>query len=169
MAYSTQTQLENNVKILEKTFTDATQRQELAEERIALADNIVKTDIGNIIDVSLIPAVDASPATPVYVNLLSQYKSAEFTLRRLIGVKRRSTELDDISEWERLYNDLLERIQNGQVELELSDGTGIGTGITTVSQDAFENVNPDFGFDEYGKYSDAERLEDIRDDEIEGY
>jgi hypothetical protein len=171
MAYSTQTQLENNVEVLERTYPTAGDRTAIADERIALADSIVKTDCGRYIDFDLVPAVGASPATPEFINLLSQYKSAEMTLVRLSSAIRKNKEMHDITYWQDLYNALKEKIADGLIDLELSDGTTIGRGGQTVSKRGKANtdITPYFGHRKYGRWANNTDLEEIRQTDDGGF
>lgn len=165
MAYSTQTQLESNVEILEKTITNAVTRASFAAERIAFADNIVSIDLQKFIDFDLVPNITDDPATPVFINLLSIYKSAEMTLVRLSSSIRKNTEMHDITYWQSLYNALLENIKNGEITLELSDGTSIAIGGDRFLNSARRDISPFFGVGKYGTWIDTDDLEDLRDED----
>lgn len=165
MAYSTQTQLESNVKILEKTITDSGERTTLANERIALADTMVEVDCGRFIDFSLVPAVGDDPATPGFINLLSQYKSAEMTLVRLSSSIRKNKEMHDITYWQELYNELKEKIANGEIDLELSDGTSISAGGNLFTNRAKPDIDPYMGQNKYGTWASNADLKEIREDD----
>ena len=84
---------------------------------------------------------------------------------------RRQVELaeTDITYWRKWYDDLLAKVMDGSIPLELSDGTSIGTGTTTFSNDALEDVDPRVGYGKYGSWVDKDDLADQRDSETEGY
>jgi hypothetical protein len=161
MAYSTQTQLQNNVKLIEATFSDATEKTNFATERIVLADTIVKAECQAFINFATIPNDSTTPM----INLLSQYKSAELALRRLVGVNRQKSANDDISEWERLYKELKQNIAAGKMPVYLADGsTNVLGGVATFDNTARVNTKPQFGYDRYGRWIDNEDLTDVRGD-----
>lgn len=158
MAYSTQTQLENNVEWLEESITDATERGNFATDRIALADKIIDVCLDKYVDLS------SADENVKAINLLSQYKSAEMTLRRLLGVKHRREENDDITEWARLFEELKDDIINGSVVVEDSSGNSLMTGVSSFTADARQEIKPFFGYDRYGFWIDDEDLKTIRGD-----
>ena len=172
MAYSTSDQLENNVKLLAKTYENAGDLAERVSTAITEADDEVNDDIGNIIDIDLIPAIDASPPpiTPKYINRLSQYKAAEIALVQMQGARRQKEAAEtDITYWQGRYNKLLNKIMGGEIALELSDGTNIGTGVTTFDNSALPDVDPRPGYGKYGQWKDKDDLEDQRQTETGGY
>jgi hypothetical protein len=146
--------------MIEATYKTSPTPAEFAAERIALADNIVKVDCSRWIDFDSVPDDDTTPI----VNLLSQYKSAEMSLRRIVGLKRRQNENDDIMEWKMLYDELKEKIADGAVDIELSDGTNVGstTGTYNASDTGREDIRPNFGWDKYGEWVNNDDLEVIR-------
>jgi hypothetical protein len=158
MAYSTTTELKNNVKMIEQTFTTDPTPDVFAAERIALADKIVKADCSKYIDFDQVPDNETTPI----VNLLSQYKSAEMALRRIAGIKRRQNENDDILEWKMNYDELKERVMNGSVEVELSDRTVVTASLSKFENTARPDIRPVQGYDKYGEFVNNDDLEIIR-------
>jgi hypothetical protein len=124
--------------------------------RIVEADKIVEADLSKIIDFSLIVT------TPIFINLLSQYKTCEKCLVWLYSRKRKGKEDDDIQYWIDQYKILLEKILDGEVELV--DGGGIAIGGTTqiFENDAKPNIEPALGLGEYGGFLNKDDLENIR-------
>ena len=123
MAYSTTTQLQNNVQVAVNTFDAGAELTAKLNEAIVTSDKRVNIDVANVIDTSLIPATGDSPATPDFINLLSQYKAAEICLVRMTGARRVVQEENDIQYWKQCYDELLKQILEGKVPLVLSDGT----------------------------------------------
>jgi hypothetical protein len=137
MAYSTDAQFRGNVPRI-----DTDEYSVIAVEgRIVEADKEINQDVSTCIDTSLIPAIDDASATPDYINLLSQYKTAELSLVAIYGYKREVTEVSDIQYWQKKYDDKLAEIKSGSIELELSDGTDISTGVGTFSRTARTWIN----------------------------
>ena len=169
MAYSTNDQLFNNVKAIEKTYSTGTPTPAtFAAERIVEADKVVRVDLSRAVTVSSIPDVTDDPATPECINLLSQYKAAELSLARMSGTKRKADEYTDLTYWRMLYKELLESILDGKTSTDLSDGTSISTGINTFTP-ASTDVKPFFGYNKEGQFADDDDLEDIRDNEGSGF
>jgi hypothetical protein len=169
MAYSTAEQLQNNVLVLANTYKVPATLALKSAAAIATADKIIRVDVSLVINTALIPAVVDTPATPEFINLLSQYKAAQFAVLRMTGARRTVQEETDIQFWGGLYSDLLADIKAGKIPLELSDGTNIGTGTTTFVNDALPDVKPRFGFGEYGEWLDKDELEEARDVEVINY
>jgi hypothetical protein len=157
MAYSTTTELKNNVKIIDNTFTTSPTPDEFAAERIALADKIVEADCSRYIDFSQV----TDETTPV-VNLLSQYKSAEMALVRIVGIKRKNKESDDISYWQGLYDDLKAKIKAGEINIELGDGTNVGKNLGKFRNTSRKNIRPNQGYDKYGEWLNNDDMEKVR-------
>lgn len=160
MAYSTTTELQNNVKIIENTFTGAGEAVAFSTERIALADKIVKVDLSKYVDFSSVP----DDETTNVINLLSQYKAAEMSLLRIVGLKRRDKENDDISTWQYLYNSLLDKIKSGELNVELADGTNVTSSNMTFTNVAKPNIRPAQGYDKYGEWLNNDDMLEVRGD-----
>jgi hypothetical protein len=158
MSYSTTTELRNNVKMIEKTFSTNPTPDEFAAERIALADKIVEVDLSKYIDFSSVPDDETTPT----VNLLSQCKAAELSLRRITGIKRRQNENDDISEWKQCYEKLKEDIMTGGVEVKLPDGTVVSSSLGKFSNTSRSDIRPVQGYDKYGEWVNNDDLEKLR-------
>ncbi len=136
--------------------------------KIIQADSIIEQALANIIDFALVPNITASPATPTFINLLSQYKVAEMSLTAIFGAKREVTEISDIQYWQKMYSNpnpaqgetigLLEQIINGSIPLVLSDGTAIGTGVGTFQRDSKVGIEPAMGTGKYGKFENDGEL-----------
>ena len=166
MAFSTETELKDNVKALEASFT-GTEITGIFNSREAIAKKIIKQDLANVIDFTKVNETGGSPPTPDFINLLSQYKTAEFAYIRLGSVKRKFDEMDDRMFWENMYKNQLKDIKTGKIDLIDSNGDSVGTGITTFEHTSKENVKPRFGYRKYGIFSDDDKLEEIRDRETE--
>lgn len=160
MAFSTVTELKNNVKMIENTFTGAGEADTFATERIALADKIVLVDCAKYIDFSIVPDDETTPV----VNLLSQYKAACMSLHRITGLNRRTQQNDDIEDWCGMYDELLEKLKNGDLEVELSDGTNASKGTATFTNPARPGIRPSQGYDKYGEWINNDDLYEIRGD-----
>ena len=165
--YSTVAQYRGNIPSTETNeYSDPS-----VEGKIIQADSMIEQDLANIIDFSLVPNITADPATPTFINLLSQYKVAEMSLTAIFGAKREVTEVSDIQYWQKMYSNpeprqgetlgLLERIKNGSIPLELSDGTAIGTGVNTFTRDAKPGIEPALGLGKRGAFkNNTELLQD---------
>jgi len=158
MSYSTATELKNNVKMIDATYSRSPSPDEFATERIAFADKIVAVDCGKYIDFTLVPDDDTTPI----VNLLSQYKSAEMALRRISGIKRRQNENDDITEWKYNYDELKQKIMTGGVVVELADGTVVSSSLGKFSNTARPDIRPVNGYGEYGEFVNNTDLVTLR-------
>ncbi len=158
MAFSTATELQNNVKMIEATFVTSPTPTEFSDERIAFADKVVKIDCSNLIDFSQVP----DDATTPVVNILSQYKAAELSLRRIAGIKRRQNENDDLSEWVKMYNDLKVKIAAGSVAVELADGTSVKKSVSTFRNTARPSIRPEQGYDKYGEWLNNTDMQELR-------
>ena len=166
MAFSTETELKDNVKVIENGFT-STEITAIFGSREAISKTIIKQDLANCIDFTKVKEINQSPKTPDFINLLSQYKTAELTYVRLGSVKRKFNEIDDRMFWENMYNKLFEDIKGGKIELIDSNGKSVGTGITKFDHTSKKDVKPRFGFRKYGIFADDEKLEEIRNRETE--
>lgn len=168
--YSTALQLQTNLAFLAKTFSGTTTPTLTAfcEERIALADKVVKTDLANVIDFTLVNDTGETPATPDFINLLSQYKSAELSYVRAGSVKRKFDEVDDRMYWEREYNKLLGMVRSGMVKLVDSTGASVALGsVATFEAPERADTQPYFGEGQNGMAIDSETLEDYREGGLE--
>ncbi len=168
MAFSTIAQLRKNVIQVDTTeMSDAD-----VTLRIAQADKEINQDLANYIDFSLVPAIGDSLATPNYINLLSQYKTAEFVLAALHGGGRKIDEVSDVQYYEKRYSNpnpsvneregLLERIMSGSIPLVLSDGTSIAGTSHKFIQDSRKGIKPALGDDEFGEFADEDELKEKR-------
>lgn len=157
MAYSTVAQLRENEKELVRTppIINA-----IVTQRIAMSDNIVKIDLGNVVDFSAMPEIVDTPATPNYINLCSQYKTVEMCLVYFYSAKRDITEVSDIQYWQKMYDDLVQQIKDGLVDL-----AGFGTGVVAFQNRAKPDVEPALGGGAYGEFKNLEDLQ--RDRPIE--
>lgn len=165
MAYSTETELTSNVKLLIKTFTDAAELTSFATERIALADKIVKVDLAKYVSFNDVPDDNTTPV----INLLSQYKAAEMSLRRVVGAKRRTKENDDVSEWRMMYEQLRDRIIDNDISVQLADGTDVTSSVFDFTQNSRKGIRPAFGYGEYGEWINDDDLYDQRGDVDDSY
>ena len=152
MAYSTETELRNNLSVATADRIASI----VVTTRIAQADLRIKADLSKIID------FDEIGTTPTFINLLSQYKTAELCLVYAYGTKRKADEQTDIDYWKKEYNNLIDMINNDEVELVDGDGTSISTGHQTFTNTAKNNIEPALGIDKYGDFIDKDDLEDER-------
>ena len=153
MAYSTITELRNN--IVKLTVTEMADAQ--VTPRIAEADKCVKTDLGRVVDFTLV--TDTPTGCPVPINQLSQYKTCELSLVFKYSAKRMDMEQTDYMYWQKAYNDLLARILAGEVT--------VGTPATTTDtfeQDHRKGIEPALGQGMDGEWVDDDDLEAIRSD-----
>lgn len=155
MAYSTVAQIKANETELNSSNYDA-----VITDRIAQADKIIETEFANVIDFTSMPAIGDTPATPDYVNLLSQYKATELSLVYYHSAKRDVTEVNDIKYYIDMYNNLKKQILDGTIDLG-----DYGLGLTTYDSDymAKPDVAPVFGEAEYGDYISDTDLADERE------
>lgn len=161
MAYSTTVQLRDNVKLIDKSFNGVElDKESFSTAAITFADKIVEVDCSQYIDFSLVP----DDETTDVVNLLSQYKSAEMALRRLVGVKRRTQENDDISEWRMMYDELKQKIKDGVIDVTLGDGSVVSSTKGKFKNTARPNVRPSQGYDKYGEWLNNDDMYELRGD-----
>ena len=122
------------------------------------ADNIIESDLSKVIDFDEVTAADAT-TTPNYINLLSQYKTAERCLVSKYGAKRQVEEQSDRQYWEQEYDDLLNKILDGT--LDISDES---LGSPSFENNVRDDVEPALGMGEQGGFIDEDDLETQRDD-----
>jgi len=152
--YSTVSQLRSNVP---RITVDVMETEDVID-KINQADSILEQDLANVVDFTSMPSITDDPATPNYINLLSQYKTAEMCLVSRYGAKRRVEEQSDRQYWERMYNELLQKILAGGVDLgDYSAGT------STFDYNTKEDVPPALGMGEYGGHIDESDLETQRE------
>jgi hypothetical protein len=152
--YSAVSQLRSNVPRLTATvIPDAD-----VEDRIDESDDIVETDLSKVVDFSTVTAADAT-TTPKYINQLSQYKAAELSLVAKYGAKRMVETQSDRQYWEKMYNDLLEKILNGEIDI-----TDEALGSPDYQNNVKEDVPPAIGMGEYSGHIDDDDLEEQRED-----
>jgi len=155
MAYSTVTQIRNNDSKLNDTdrISDA-----VITDRISIADKHVETDLSNIINFSAIVV------TPDFINLLSQYKATEMSLVYLYGAIRKASEKDDIVYWSEAYNNMLDDIKSGRIELvDGSDpAVSIALGPQTFTNEAKNNIEPALGTGKFMGWQTKDDLENER-------
>lgn len=156
--YSTVTQLRNNIKLIDTDIMDDAQ----VTTRIVEADKEIRKKLSNLIDFSLLPSDPTDADFPEFINLLSQYKTAELCLVYAYGALARAKEQPDRVYWADLFKDNLADILAGKVALELPDsGTSIGSGTATFSQDSKPGVAPALGEGEFAdNVTDDELLEE---------
>ncbi len=120
----------------------------------------IKTDLGKIIDFDLVPDTDTAST---FINLLSQYKTCELCLVNVHGAKRNIEEISDRIYWENRYNKLIGQIKDGEIALELDDGTSIsGETQFTFSDTSRSGINPAFGEGDYGEFENDDDLAEDR-------
>lgn len=158
MAYSTEAQLRFNCRKLTATNFDTTQ----VALGIAEADKTVKTDLANIVDFTNVPANSTGTGFPDFLNLLSQYKTAEKCLVSAYGAAREAEQVSDIQHWQKEYDDLLADVKAGKVTLALTTGTSISKGTVTYTNACKRNVAPRLGDGEFGDFQDEDDQADER-------
>lgn len=154
MAYSTVEQLRDNEKELLRNppITD-----DIINQRISMADNIVKIDLSNVVNFDSMPEITDTPVTPTYINLCSQYKTVEMCLVYFYSAKRDITEVSDIQYWQKMYNDLVMQIKDGLIDLG-----DFGTGVVAFVNRAKPDVEPALGQNQYGEFASLEDLQEDR-------
>ena len=154
MAYSTEAELRNNVSIA----TVGNISSANVTQRIAVADKVIETDLNNVID------FDEIVVTPDFVNLLSQWKTAELCLVYMYGKKRKVEENSDIDYWQGLYDKLINDILMGVVTLE--DGStpavSISKGQQAFANTAKDNIEPALGEGKWGDFVTKDELAEDR-------
>ena len=154
MAYSTIAQFRANVSVgTVASITDA-----IVTDRIALADNVVKTDLAEVTDFDLIVV------TPTFISLLAQYKTAELCLVYMYGRKRKVDENTDVDYWMGEYNKLVEKVLAGDIPLEDGSSPAVSLALnkSTFSNTARDNTEPALGQDVWGEHVTKSELEDLR-------
>lgn len=139
-----------------KQITSALIGDPVITDRIEDADFEVKTDLAGVIDFSVVPADSTDPNFPIFINLLSKWKTCELVLVYSYSAKRETTQVDDVTYWKNKYDELIKKIRDGMIPLELVDGTSIaGTfSQTNTFTNKRKGVKPYFGTGDYGKYQD---------------
>ena len=122
------------------------------------ADNIIESDLSKVIDFDEVTALD-DLTTPNYINLLSQYKTAERCLVSKFGAKRLVEEQSDRQYWETEYNDLIEDIIDGTVDI-----ADEALGTSSFQNNVRNDVKPALGQGEQGGFIDEDDLEDQNED-----
>ena len=119
-------------------------------DKIAQAEDIIKSDLSGVLDFDLI---DAAVTVPDYIRMLSQYKTAEMCLVSTFGAKRMIEEQSDRQYWERMYKNLKENVLAGNVPL---GAFGLAGGA--FQNNVRENITPALGTGEFGGFlTEAER------------
>jgi hypothetical protein len=151
---SSVTQLRDNVpRITSAVLADAA-----VESRIDEADKLVEQKLSLIVDFTLVTVADGL-TTPEFINLLSQYKTAELCCVSAWGAKRKVEEQSDRQYWAGMYTELLTEVQNN--EIDISD---VAAGTNTFQNNVREDVPPALGMGEQGGFIDEDDLEDQRED-----
>jgi len=152
MPYSTVTELRNNAKLVTIDLMDDTK----VTDRIIQADKYIKSRLTGIIDFSLIIT------TPDYINLLSQYKTAELCFIYLYGAKREAKNVNDVEYWRQNFEDLINSIIEGEVKLIDGSGNNIQDDTNLINNISRPDIKPAFGLGDYGEFLDIEELQDKR-------
>ena len=158
MAYSSVAQLRANQVSLDSDTIDDT----AVDTRIVEADKKIRSDLKKVIDFSLITVDYTDSNFPEFLNILSQYKTAELSIVYAYGAKRSIEEETDRQYWAREYNDLKGEILNDETVLELTDGTSLAGGTQTYTRGATENIEPALGTGKWGAFQTDEELEQER-------
>jgi len=144
-----------------KTITTVMMDDAKVTAQIENADDEVKTDLSGIIDFSLVPTASTDPNFPVFLNLLSKWKTCELCLVYVYSAKRETTQVDDVTYWKNKYDELIKKIRDGLVTLALVDGTVISGTSTMTYTNPKKGVKPYFGTGDYGKFqSDDDKKSD---------
>ena len=119
-------------------------------DKIAQAEDIIKSDLSGVIDFVV---VDAAVTVPNYIRMLSQYKVAEMCIVSTFGAKRMVEDQSDRQYWERMYKELKKSVLAGNVPL---GAFGLAGG--TFQNNVREKITPALGTGEFGGHlTEAER------------
>ena len=88
-------------------------------DRIAEADDTIYVDLSGLFTEAELTALGASNKT---LNLLSKWKAVELTISRAFGAARQADTVSDVDYWRKKYDDLLQRILDGEITLTTSSG-----------------------------------------------
>jgi hypothetical protein len=144
-----------------KTITTAMMDDAKVTVQIENADDELKTDLSGIIDFSLVPAASTDTNFPIFINLLSKWKTCELCLVYVYSAKRETTQVDDVTYWKNKYDELIKKIRDGLVTLALPDGTVISGVSSMTYTNPKSGVKPYFGTGPYGEFqSDADKKDD---------
>ena len=80
----------------------------------------------------------------------------------MYGTKRLINENTDRIYWENKYNELKQKLMNGEIKMLLGDGTSIASFPFRFVKDARPDVAPALGMGDYGEWIDNDKLEDKR-------
>ena len=153
MAYSSVDQLRANLKNL-NTNVSAPDIAAVGAHRITQADDFIEMDLNNIIDFSSMPDY---PACPKWLNLLSQYKATELTIAYYYTTKRSVEEVNDITYYRMLYNEIRKGLFSGRISLG-----DYGTGVVDFTNKSKPEVEPALGVADYGEFETLEDLQTAR-------
>lgn len=145
-----------------KTITTAMMDDAKVTVQIDNADDELKTDLSGIIDFSLVPTASTDANFPIFINLLSKWKTCELCLVYMYSAKRETTQVDDVTYWKNKYDELIKKIRDGLVILALPDGTVISGVSSMTYTNPKSGVKPYFGTGAYGEFQSDE---DKKDDE----
>jgi len=153
MAYSTVDQLKANEKELMNSGS-APDIDTIGLHRIAQADSEIEMELDNIVDFTSMPDY---PTCPTWLNLLSQWKSAELTLAYFYSAKRQVIETNDITYYQERYNKLKKALFSGRISLGTYD-----KGVVTYQDYAKPEVEPALGLSDYGEFETLDELQTER-------
>lgn len=139
--YSSVAQLRANCPIL----TVAVISDVDVTSRIDEADNFIETKLSKVIDFSLV--VDTPAGCPIYINKLSQFKTAELCFVAKYGAKRSVEEQTDRQYWAKCFDELLKEIIDGDIDLGLP---GVATG--SFVYDVKKDIPPALGMGEEAEF-----------------
>ena len=91
------------------------------EARIAAAERKVKADLGKVISPDEIDAIGAESNV---IRELTIAKTAERTLVKKFGAKRKADDVSDIEYFRKEYKDLLDQVLKGEVPIDIPDTSG---------------------------------------------
>jgi hypothetical protein len=88
-------------------------------DRIAEADDTIYVDLSGMFTEAQLTTLGSSNKT---LNLLSKWKATELVLSRAFGAARQADAVSDVDYWRKKYDDLIQRVLNGEITLTTSSG-----------------------------------------------
>ena len=151
MSFSTVAQCRANLLLIDQPLgSQSPLSDSQIQDRISQSDNLVNMDLQLLVDFSKVPDVTDSNF-PLFINLLSQYKSCYLVLFKLFGSKRSGDDVSDIDTWKKEYDNLLHDCKTGKIPMTLQDGTPINYGVNTLGIGR-KSTSPVLGTNKYGKF-----------------
>ena len=160
MAYSSLTQIRERTAVLSAARADIADAD--ITNQINYADEQIRSDLAQFIDFSLVPTNESDSNFPEFLRTLSNFKSVELCLVYAFGAKREADTVDDITYWRKLYDEMIFAIKNGEVPLELPDGTSIAKNSQVFENTAKPDIAPALGMGKWGDFLDKDELAEAR-------